>query len=83
MKYPTPTTNLECTVPYCGFFDEIELVDVATIYVDSIWIIPSGWDHGWTVNEDGGAVCPNHEYEPEETLSPCERNPDLVGKPDW
>jgi hypothetical protein len=74
MKYPTPKTTIECIVSGCGFFDEIELVELQMYCPDDVWALPPGWEDGWTVNEDGGAVCPNHEDEPEETLSASERN---------
>lgn len=73
MKYPTPATTIECTVPNCDFFDEIELECFITPHGYHEWRMPLDWDEGWTV-KDGGAVCPNHEDEPEETLSAAERN---------
>jgi hypothetical protein len=81
MKYPTPKTTIECTVSGCGFFDEIELERSSTriiAYHYESWRMPEDWDEGWTVNEDSGAVCPNHEDEPEATLSAAERNRGLT-----
>jgi hypothetical protein len=82
MKYPTPTTTIECSVSGCGFFDEIELERIPVTEAGQLafeaWVMPSDWDEGWTV-KDGGAVCPNHEDEPEETLSAAERNRGLIG----
>ena len=81
-----PTITFQCIG--CDHSEEIELerssARVIAYHYES-WRVPDPWEADWHRNEDGQLVCQtcHEDYpkpDPSETLSACERNPDLIGR---